>query len=521
MNLSTADIIVLITYLAGVTLMGVYFARKNTNTEEYFVGGRKFKGWVIGLSLVGTSISSISFLAYPGDAYKTAYLRMLPNFMLPIGVLVASYVFLPFFRRNRITSAYEYLEMRFGPGVRVYGSITFIAGQLIRISSILYLLALLLHSVTSMNMITCIIIGGIFVSFYTVLGGIDAVIWTDVIQTVVLAVGGLICLGVIINALPGGIGDIFTAGRSAGKFGFSELREGILRPVNWDLTLTSKTATMMLVIGLTNWLTEYSCNQNVVQRYAASRSTHDARVAMWVCALTSIPIWLFFMFLGTALFVFYQTFPAEAATHMLNGVRKAEDILPYFITNQLPTGMAGLVIAAALAAAMSSLDSSINAISTVSIIDIYRRHLVHGRDDKHYLFVARLIGIAVSILMIIGAIWLAGTETKTLQHTLTILGALIGGGLFGLFMCGMLTTAADQRAICCGIFCTLVFTGWTILSGNNLLPEYLTVPFDFYYTGVIGNIVMFVVGYIFGKTYFRSRKSLDNLTIWTYKDKTA
>jgi len=521
LNLSNADIIVLIAYLAGVTLMGVYFARRNTNTEEYFVGGRTFKGWVIGLSLVGTSISSISFLAYPGDAYKTAYLRMLPNFMLPIGVLIASYVFLPFFRKNRITSAYEYLEMRFGPGVRVYGSITFIAGQLIRISSILYLLALLLQSVTSLNMITCIIIGGIFVSFYTVLGGIDAVIWTDVIQTVVLAVGGLICLIVIINALPGGIGDIFTVGRSAGKFGFSELRDGILRPVNWNLTLTSKTATMMLVIGLTNWLTEYSCNQNVVQRYAASRSTRDARVAMWVCALTSIPIWLFFMFLGTALFVFYQAFPVEAATHMLEGVRKAEDILPYFITNQLPTGMAGLVIAAALAAAMSSLDSSINAISTVSIIDIYRRHLVHDRDDKHYLFVARLIGIAVSILMIIGAIWLAGAETKTLQHTLTILGALIGGGLFGLFMCGMLTTAADQLAIFCGIFCTLVFTGWTILSGNNLLPEYLTVPFDLYYTGVIGNIVMFVVGYIFGKTYFKNRKSLDNLTIWTYKDKTA
>ncbi|RLD09917.1 MAG: sodium:solute symporter, partial [Chlamydiae bacterium] len=106
----------------------------------------------------------------------------------------------------------------------------------------------------------------------------------------------------------------------------------------------------------------------------------------------------------------------------------------------------------------------------------------------------------------------------TLQHTLTILGALIGGGLFGLFMCGMLTTAADQRAIFCGIFCTLVFTGWTILSGNNLLPESLAVPFDLYYTGVIGNIVMFVIGYLFGKTYFKSRKSLDNLTIWTYKN---
>jgi len=454
LNLGGVDIIVLLAYLAGVTLMGVYFARRNTNTEEYFVGGRSFKGWAIGLSLIGTSISSISFLAYPGDAYKTAYLRMLPNFMLPVGILIASYVFLPFFRKNRITSAYEYIELRFGPGVRVYGAITFIAGQIIRISSILYLLALLLGSVTNLNLITCIVLGGIFVSFYTVLGGINAVIWTDVVQTVVLAIGGVLCLGVIINALPGGLDEIFAKGWSAGKFGFSELRGGILHPVSWDVTFQSKTATMMLIIGLTNWLTEYSCNQNTVQRYAASRSTHDARIAMWVCALGSIPIWLFFMFLGTSLYVFYQVFPAEAASEMLEGARKAEDILPHFIINELPAGLAGLVIASALAAAMSSLDSSINAISTVSIIDIYRRHLKRGLDDQHYLRVARWIAIAAGAIMILSAIWLASTETKTLQDTLTILGSLIGGGLFGMYTCGMLTTAGDQRAVLCGIIGT-------------------------------------------------------------------
>jgi len=272
---------------------------------------------------------------------------------------------------------------------------------------------------------------------------------------------------------------------------------------------------MMLVIGLTNWLTEYSCNQNTVQRYAASRSTHDARVAMWVCALTSIPIWLFFMFLSTSLYVFYQTFPVEAATEMLSGVRKAEDILPYFIINELPAGLAGLVIAAALAAAMSSLDSSINAISTVSVIDIYRRHLVRKQGDKHYLFVARGIAIAAGILMILGAVWLASTETKTIQDTLTILGSLVGGGLFGMYMCGMLTTRADQRAVFCGIVGTLLFTSWTILSQRNLLPDYLTVPFDLYYTGIIGNLIMFLTGYLFGLIFFRNTKTLTNLTIWT------
>ncbi len=517
MNLSTVDLVILLVYLAGMAMMGLYFARRNVNTEEYFVGGRNFRGWVIGLSLVGTSISSISFLAYPGDAYKTAYLRMLPNYMLPLGILIASYVYLPFFRKNRITSAFEYLEMRFGPRVRVYGSLTFIIGQIMRISSILYLLSLLLQSVTNLSPITCILIGGVFVAFYTILGGIDAVVWTDVIQTVVLAIGGVLCLVVIVNTLPGGLGQIFEVAGAAGKFGLAELRDGVLHPVSWKLTLHSKTATMMLIIGLSHWLTEYSCNQNTVQRYAASRSTHDARVAMWVCALSSVPIWLFFMFLGTSLYVFYHVFPSEAATEMLNGVRKAEDILPFFIVKELPVGLAGLVIAAAMAAAMSSLDSSINAISTVSIIDIYRRHLARDLDDRHYLVVARWIAVVASVLMIVGAIWLAEAETKTLQDTLTILGSLLGGGLFGMYMVGMLTTRANGRAIFVGIICTLLFTGWTILAKNGMLPEAMTVPFDLYYTGIIGNLVMFVVGYVLGRLFFPSNRPLKNLTIWTHE----
>ena len=133
MNLHWLDATTLLVYLGGMAAMGVYFARKNTSTEEYFVGGRSFPGWAIGLSLVGTSISSVTFLAYPGDAFKTAWLRYIPNFMLPVGVCIAAYVFLPFFRRGKVTSAYQYLEGRFGPSVRVYGCVAFIVGQLVRV----------------------------------------------------------------------------------------------------------------------------------------------------------------------------------------------------------------------------------------------------------------------------------------------------------------------------------------------------------------------------------------------------
>ncbi|MEO2046725.1 MAG: sodium:solute symporter [Pirellulales bacterium] len=520
LTLGFLDLAVLIGYMGGIGMMGLYFARRNTSTEEYFVGGRSHKGWVIGLSLVGTSISSISFLGFPADAYKTAYLRMLPNFMLPVALVVAAYVFLPFFRKNHISSAYEYLEMRFGPRVRVYGAVAFIIGQLMRISGILFLVSIMIQTLTNLDSTTCIIIAGIFVAFYTIVGGIHAVIWTDVIQTIVLALGGVVCLVVILNRLPGGLGQIIEVASAAGKFSFAEFSEGVMQPVRWDLTLQSKTAGMMLLIGLTIWLREYSCMQATIQRYAAARTSKDARTAMWVCGLTSIPTWLFFMFIGTSLYVFYQEFPTEATTNMLTGANeaKAEDIMPFFILHQLPQGMKGLVIAAALAAAMSSIDSSINAISAVSIIDIYRRHLVKDRHDSHYLAMARWIAVATGILMILGAIWFANSESKTMQDTLTMLTAVLGGGLFGLYMFGMLTTRGNGMAALCGIVCTILFTVWTLLAKSEMLPDNLSVPFDLYYVDVVGNVVMFIIGYLAGLWFFPNQKQLANLTIWTHED---
>lgn len=514
MGLQPLDYIVLAGYLAGMAAIGVYFSRRNTNTEEYFVGGRAFAGWVVGLSLVGTSISSVTFIAYPADAFKTAWLRYLPNFMLPVGVAIASAVFLPFFRRGKITSAYEYLEGRFGPPVRVYGALAFVLGQLVRVSIILYLVSLVVHEMTGLSSTACILIGGAVVALYTVVGGINAVIWTDVIQTIVLVLGGALCLGVIVSKLPGGLSQIFAVAGEHGKFAFADMVDGKLAPVPWGLSLERKTATMMLILGLTSWLTEYSANQNVVQRYATARSVREARKAMWVCACSSVPIWAFFMFLGTSLFVFFQAFPITEASEMLSGARKAEQVLPFFVIHYLPPGITGLVIAAALAAAMSSLDSSINAISTVGVVDIYRRHLVKGRDDGHYLKVAWGIASAAAVAMIGGAVLLANAETTTLQDTGTVLGSLVGGGLLGMYLLGFFTRKGDARAVGAGILCTLVFTGWTLLSGKGLLPPGLRAPFDLYYTAILGNLVMFAVGFLAAALLPARKRDLTNLTVY-------
>ena len=514
MTLHWIDLTVLIGYLSLVAGMGYYFSKKNISTEEYFVGGRSFSGWVVGLSLVGTSISSVTFLSYPADAYKTTWIRFITTWSMPLGVLIAAYYFLPFFRRNNVTSAYEYLEHRFGPSVRVYGGITFIFAQLVRVSIILYLVSLLLHEITGFSIVTNILISGVFVAFYTIMGGINAVIWTDVIQTIILVLGGLLTLGVIINHLPGGLGQIFSVAISDGKLSLAEMTSSGFRSIDWNFSITRKTGTMLFLVGLTSWLTEYSANQNTVQRYAAAKSTYEARKAMLVCVLSSLPIWAFYMFIGTSLYVFFQVFPTIEATEMLNGVRKAEQIFPYFILNFLPPGFTGLVIAAALAAAMSSLDSSINAISTVGVVDIYRRHIKKAEKDKHYLQIAWLIAGGAALFMVCGALILNASETKTLQDTATILSSITGGGLLGLYLIGFFTKKGNAKSVWIGLIVTSLFTIWTILSKRGLVPEWLHTPFDLYYTGLIGNIIMFAVSFTAAVLLVDQRKNLKNLTIW-------
>ncbi len=491
MQLHAVDLTVLVLYFGLMLGLGFYFSRTNNSTEQYFLGGRNFSGWVIGLSLVGTSISSITFLAYPGDAFKTNWLRFLPNLMLPVAIMIAAYYFLPKLRANQSVTAYEFLESRYGPSIRGYGAIAFIIAQLARVSMILYLISLVIQTITGLDAAISVLIAGVFVAAYTILGGIEAVVWTDVIQTIVLIAGGLLCISIIVIEIPGGLGTIIDAAWQAEKLSVGDYTATGYTPANWGISLSEKTATMMLAIGLISWLTEYSSNQNTVQRFCASRSEAEARKAMFICALVSIPTWAFFMFLGTALWVFFNHFPTTFAAEVLASTRKAEEILPFFITTYLPVGMTGLVIAAAIAAAMSSLDSSINAIATVTTHDLYRRFVDGQRDDGHYLRFARLVTTATAGLMIVGALYLLETTTTTLQDTATILTALFAGGLLTIYLIGFFSRRCQTLHITLGIAATMIFTLVTVLWSQG----FVNYAFDLYYTGLLGNIVMFVVAY--------------------------
>ncbi|MCX8066073.1 MAG: sodium/solute symporter [Candidatus Hydrogenedentes bacterium] len=526
------DWIVLVVYFASMAAMGPLLAHRGRSTERYFLGGRSYPGWLLGLTMFATSISSITFVAYPADAYKTAYLRFLLCLMLPFGIYLADKIFLPFYRQAKIVSAFEYLEARFGTGTRVYAASAFIVGQIIRISLILYLVSLLVYEMTHLNPYLCVFIGGIVTSFYTVLGGIEAVIWTDFIQSFLLWGGGFVCFGVVLYHIPGGLGTVIREAWADGKFMLGDLNTatGQLEPAPWGFSLTEKTILMMLIVGLSQWLTEYSSNQNVIQKYVAAKSPKDAFQAIWICCLCSVPTWGFFMFLGTSLYVFFKLFPDPNAQAMLTGQMKAEQILPYFVVKFLPTGLSGLVIAGVLAAAMSSLSSSINAISAVSIVDIYKRHIMKDKQDSHYVKAAKIVSLISSILMIIGALFLLVAQSKTLQDTATKLGAIFGGGLLGLYVLGFMTTRGDGRSVGVGIILTIIFSTYISLIELKLinkglflglglsekLSAWLAQPIDTYYAGILGHAILFLIAYFLAVVLLPAKpRELHNLTIWT------
>jgi solute:Na+ symporter, SSS family len=497
------DWAVILAYFAGMSWIAWAVRRRARTTEGYFVGGRAMPGWAVGFSIAGTAISSITFMALPADAYKTAWLRMLPNFVLPLGVLAGSLFFLGIYRDGRTTTAFEFLETRFGASTRLYGAFAFVVGQLLRISMILFLLGQLTHELTGLSPEASILVAGVFVGGYTAMGGIEAVVWTDVAETVILTLGGLACLAVAIWKVPGGVGEIVNTAWASHKLSFWDLgSDGALHPTTAALTLTDKSVTMMLLVGLGHWLTEHACNQNMVQKYCASASTSEARRALWIGCAWMLPLWTCFQFLGTALWVFFQRHPTPTSTGILDGTVTAERIVPHFVVLHLPIGFKGLVVAGVLAAAMSTLNSALNAIATVGVVDVYRRHVARQRDDRHYLLVARTLSCLATLAMVGGALLLLEARTKTLEDAALRLIALTSGGLLGLYLLGFLTRRGDGRAAAIAIAATLGLSLYRALSLATWFPDALRWPaldaVHGYYTALLAHALMFGVGWVAG-----------------------
>jgi SSS family solute:Na+ symporter len=493
------DLVVIGVYLLGMACVGVWFSKRNKSTDEYFVGSRSFPGWAIGLSMLGTSISSVTFLAFPAAAYVLDWRQLVSNLMLPAVAVLAIVVFIPFFRRGRLTSAFEYLGDRFGPGARLYGTLSFILLQLIRLAKVLFLVSIPVSLLTGIEMHYVIIAVGVFIAFYTVAGGFDAVIWTDVVQAVVLWFGGLLCFGYIAWNLPEGPSQIFSVAAQHDKFHLGSM----------DFKIGERTFWTVALIGVFNWLAMYSSDQNVVQRYVAAKSLRDARRATTLYSVVAVPTWAFFFFVGTCVFVWYQVHPDPEVANL-----EADQVFPYFILTQIPAGLAGLTIAGVLAAAMSSLDSSINAIATVTTVDLLKPYLARGRDDQFYLRMARWIATAAAALMIGGAMLFTSIEKESMNDLSWIVASVFGGCLVGLFMVGFFTRRVDGFSAMTALVVSILINVYLGFSLAGWLPEAITVPVHSYWVGIIVNLTFVVVAY--GVSLFRGPgKELKGLTVWS------
>ncbi|MCA9270719.1 MAG: hypothetical protein KDA41_19695, partial [Planctomycetales bacterium] len=319
---------VLLLYLAGMVGIGVWCSQRESSTEQFFLAGRRIPWWAAGLSIFGTQLSAITFMAIPATAFAKDWVRMIGNLSIMPVIVFVVFCLLPLFRLLDIASAYEYLELRFNVAVRALASSLFILFQLGRMGVVLFLPAIALSAVSGMNVNVCIVLMGVLATLYTVLGGIEAVIWTDVVQVIVLLGGALICVGVAaVDA--GGVASMVDVAWQEDKF----------RLLVWDWSPSSFGVWVMVVGGFFTSLVPYATDQTVVQRYLTTKDERRAAGSLWLNFAMTVPAALIFYGLGTALFAFYANHPELAQP------AAADRIVPWFVVRQLPAGIAGVVIA--------------------------------------------------------------------------------------------------------------------------------------------------------------------------------
>lgn len=463
------NIIVIALYFIVLTFIGFYFSKKQKNENDYFKGGGRLPWRTVGLSIFGTSLSAITFMAIPAKAYATDWSYMLMNAGILLVVPIIIKLFIPFFRKLNVTTAYEYLEIRFNVFVRVVCSIAFILFQIGRMGVVLLLPAIALNVVTGFDIFLCIGLMGFLSLVYTMVGGIEAVVWTDALQVLVLMGGAIWVLVYACLDVEGGMMSIIHEASADSKF--------YLGSTTWDLK-QSTIWTVLIATFFTN-LTTYGTDQTMVQRYMTTTTEQQARKSVLTNAVLTIPATLIFFFVGTVLYVFYKHFPTELSLTITDG----DAILPWYIFTQLPAGITGLLISGIFAAAMSTLSSSMNSAATAYVVDIHSK--LPFLSMKSGLRTAQLATLLFGITGIAFAYVMATWEVKSLWDEFNKILGLILGSMGGLFLLGMTTKRANTSGAICGIITSVII--------QILMIHYQCVHLLLYTT--TGFISCYLIGY--------------------------
>ena len=494
MNLNITDLIVFLVYMLAIVLFGASFSFKKRTSEDYTTGGGRLPAWAIGMSIFATFVSSISFLALPGNAYLSNWNGFVFSLSIPIAALIAVLFFVPLYRKLQSESAYYYLEQRFGLWARVYASIFYLLTQLARMGTILYLLALPLNALFGWSIPLIIIVTGICVVIYSTLGGIEAVIWTDAIQGVILIAGAIACLIVIFFSMPEGPQQVFQIGQAADKFSLG----------SFDFNFVESTFWLILIYGLFINLQNFGIDQSYIQRYLTAKSLKDAKRSTLFGSLLYIPVSLLFFLIGTALYSYYQAMPELLPAH-LQGTENADKIFPYFIVTALPTGITGLLIASIFAAGMSTVSTSINSSATVILSDHFKRYIRKNISQQASMRVLYIASLPMGALGIVIGLALNGVESAL--DAWWALASIFSGGILGLFLLGFISLKAKSTSAVIGVICGVLVISWMSLSPlvfRGAWADYSS-PFHANLTIVLGTITVLFIGFL--ASFFIDKKS--------------
>ena len=482
----------IVVYLVAMVAIGVFFSFRNKTTDDFFRGGKRIPWPVAGLSIFATMLSSITYMAIPAKAYATDWVYFMGHFMILALTPFVVYLILPFFRRIDATSAYEYLEKRFNILLRLFASASFVFFQVGRMAIVMFLPALALATITPFAVSHCILAMGVLSILYCTLGGFEAVVWTDSVQSIVLLGGAGLSLVLIIAGLDGGFGEFVSMASASDKFHL----------INFDFDAASFTTTALWVVvlgAIGQNLVPYTSDQAVIQRYVSTSDRKRAAKAIWLNGIMAVPAGVLFFAMGTALFVFYKAHPEK-----LDPTFQTDAIFPLFIARQLPAPIAGLVIAGIFAAAQSTISTSMNSTATAIVTDFVRRFDLLS-SERAYLNCARVLTFMLGLLGTILALLFASGDVKSLwDQFITVLG-LFGGSMAGLFLLGIFTTKTTPAGAAVGA----VVGAATVYAIKTCTQVHLLLYAS---AGIAGCVV---AGYLASLVLGANNRSLEGLTIYT------
>ena len=481
MTLPFIDLLVFVAYMAGVTLFGCsFYFRKGADKADAFTSGAGLlPAWAVGMSIFATFVSSISFLGLPAKAYAGNWNAFVFSLSIPVASWMAVRFFVPLYRSLGSVSAYSYLEKRFGLWARIYASLCYLVTQVARTGTILYLLALPMNALLGWPVPQIILLTGVGVLLYSMMGGIQAVIWTDAVQGIVLIGGTVLCLGVLLFSMPEGLGQTWEIATASHKFSLG----------SWSLTeWGSETFWVILVYGLFINLQNYGIDQNYIQRYITARNHRDAVRSTLFGSLLYVPVSFLFFAIGTALFAYYQARPELLPPELAS---QPDQILPFFIVKGLPAGVTGLLIAAIFAAGMSTVSTSLNSGATILLEDYYKRLFNPAARDAQSLRLLQGGTLALAVLGVGCA--LAMMRVKSALDAWWAMQSVFSGGMLGLFLLGCFSKKAKNAEAALGVVLGVLVIAWiSVYQKTWPLPMKVHANLSI----VLGTTVIFVTGFL-------------------------